>query len=127
MKSESGESGEGVRVPAGTGTPFPFEPSLGGRPPVQEAPAAGPALDDAAALDFDEALALVAEHASGPLGAARVRARRPLADPAAVEAELAPVAELLTLAGRGEAVDVPPVPPIEVSPVTRMEPTSPEA
>ncbi len=113
MKSESEENGEGVRVPAGTGTPSPFEPSLGGRRPVQEAPAAGPALDDAAALDFDEALALVAEHASGPLGAERVRARRPLADPAAVETELAPVAELLALAGRGETVDVPAVPPID--------------
>ena len=76
-------------------------------------PAARPDVSAAAALDFDRALDLVAGYARGPLGAERVRARRPLEHPSLVAAELAPVAELLVVAGRGESLDVPPVPPID--------------
>src|SRR5712664_755176 len=43
-----------------------------------------------ATLEFPEALSRVAEHAAGPLGAARVRARRPEQDPATIRAALVP-------------------------------------
>lgn len=45
-------------------------------------------------LEFHPALGRVAEHAQGPLGAARVRARRPSFDPAVIREALAQVAEL---------------------------------
>ncbi|MGE0440726.1 MAG: endonuclease MutS2 [Gemmatimonadales bacterium] len=61
-------------------------------------------------LEFGRVLEVVAEFASGPLGAERVRARRPLVDPVLIAADLAPVAELLVVYQRGESVDVPPVP-----------------
>jgi DNA mismatch repair protein MutS2 len=65
---------------------------------------AGPALEFARVLDG------VAGFAAGPLGADRIRARRPGADPAWVEAELAPVAQLLAWYRRGHTLDIPPVP-----------------
>jgi len=67
------------------------------------------------ALDLDQVLDVVAGHARGPLGAERVRRRRPHDDPVVARLELAPVAELLTLWDRGVVIDVPPVP--EVGPV----------
>jgi DNA mismatch repair protein MutS2 len=62
-------------------------------------------------------LDLVAEHARGPLGAARVRSRRPRAEVEGIREELAAVGELLALAERGESIDIPPVP--ELEPVLR--------
>ena len=45
-------------------------------------------------LEFPAALDLVAGHAAGPLGAARVRSRTPATDPATIRDALAQVAEL---------------------------------
>ncbi|MDP3912021.1 MAG: hypothetical protein Q8Q14_16680, partial [Gemmatimonadales bacterium] len=45
-------------------------------------------------LEFPAALDRVAAHAAGPLGAARVRDRRPATDLPAIRAVLAQVAEL---------------------------------
>ena len=83
------------------GTPFQFLAAV-----------SGPTND---ALEFHRALDVVAAHARGPLGAERVRQRRPSSNHVEIEGALAPVAELLTLWGRGEAIDIPPVP--ELGPV----------
>lgn len=68
---------------------------------------------DAATLDtleFGAALELVAARTAGPLGAERVRARRPSTDPDSVRTALRPVGELLVLLRRREEMVVPPVP-----------------
>ncbi len=65
------------------------------------------------ALEFEAVLGIVAGYAAGSLGAARVRARRPSADPIWVAAELRPLAELLAWSAQGHRLDVPPVPPID--------------
>ena len=83
------------------GTPFQFLAAVSG--PTNEA------------LEFHRALDVVAAHARGPLGAERVRQRRPSSNHFEIEGALAPVAELLTLWGRGETIDIPPVP--ELGPV----------
>jgi DNA mismatch repair protein MutS2 len=57
----------------------------------------------------------VAEHAAGPLGAARVRSRRPEYDPAAIRAALAQVAELAALLITDESIRAEPVPDITQS------------
>jgi DNA mismatch repair protein MutS2 len=79
-----------------TGTPLPL-------PPEDAATAL-------ATLEFATVLDRVAGHAAGPAGAARVRARRPTADLAWAQHELALVGEAMALARRGEGVvaeDVP--------------------
>jgi DNA mismatch repair protein MutS2 len=63
-------------------------------------------------LEFPAALEGVAAHAAGPLGAARVRSRTPVADPAAIRAALAQVAELAALLLRDDAIRAEPVPDI---------------
>jgi DNA mismatch repair protein MutS2 len=63
-------------------------------------------------LEFPAALARVAAHAAGPLGAARVLARRPSADPAAIREALAQVAELAALLLTDDAIRAEPVPDI---------------
>jgi len=63
-------------------------------------------------LEFADAVELVAGHAAGPLGADRVRGRRPSSDAAWIEGELAPITELLDLFAQGDGVDVAPVPPL---------------
>ena len=83
------------------GTPFQFLAAV-----------SGPTND---ALEFRRALEVVATHARGPLGAERILQRRPSSDRFEIEGSLAPVAELLTLWGRGEVIDIPPVP--EMGPV----------
>lgn len=88
---------DGVRVPRGASTPSRF--------PVEFGVAAQ-------ALEFGAVLDLVAGYASGPLGAARVRARMPSVDRALVTEELETVGELLVLFERGRTMDVPPVPEI---------------
>ncbi len=81
------------------GTPFQFGPG---------------ASDSAAAiLEFDRVLDLVAGFAAGPLGAARVRARRPSDDLGWIRDELARVGEILAVLVRGDAVDAMPVPELE--------------
>jgi len=87
---------DGVSAHWSAGTPSPLEP---------EAVAA--ALD---VLEFQQVLELVAGHAVGPLGAVRVRSRRPSADLQWIHAELAPVAELLGCYADGNDLDVPTVP-----------------
>src|SRR5438477_882007 len=63
-------------------------------------------------LEFPAALERVAEHAAGPLGAARVRSRRPVADGDAIRAALAQVAELAALLLRDDDIGAEPVPDI---------------
>ena len=79
------------------GTPFPFSAGL--------TAALGP-------LQFLEVLDVVGGFARGPLGAERVRSRRPSLDPAAAAGDLVPVAELLNVWGT-DSIDVPPVPELE--------------
>src|SRR5438094_10412100 len=63
-------------------------------------------------LEFPAALERVAEHAAGPLGAARVRSRRPVADGDAIRAALAQGAELPALLLRDADIRAEPVPDI---------------
>ncbi len=63
-------------------------------------------------LEFPAALERVAAHAAGPLGAARVRSRRPAADPDAIRAALAQVAELQALLLADETIRAEPVPDV---------------
>ena len=57
----------------------------------------------------------MAEHAAGPLGAARVSARLPATDAAAIRAALAQVAELAALLITDDAIRAEPVPDITAS------------
>ena len=66
-------------------------------------------------LEFPAAVALVASHAAGPLGAARVRARVPATDAAAIRAALAQVAELAAYLLTDDALRAEPVPDIAPS------------
>ncbi|MFI5236160.1 MAG: endonuclease MutS2, partial [Gemmatimonadales bacterium] len=83
-------------VPTGAGTPFAL-------PPERYAAA----LD---ALEFSGALDAVAGFAAGPLGAARVRDRRPSANAEWIREELAAVGEVAALEriGRGPAIAAAP-------------------
>src|SRR5438477_5464519 len=63
-------------------------------------------------LEFPAALERVAEHGAGPLGAARARSRRPVADADAIRAALAQVAELAALLLRDDDIRAEPVPDI---------------
>jgi len=63
-------------------------------------------------LEFPAALERVAAHAAGPLGAARVRSRTPVADTEAIRAALAQVAELAALLLRDDSIRAEPVPDI---------------
>src|SRR5438445_12365216 len=66
-------------------------------------------------LEFPEALARVAAHAAGPLGAARIAARQPSTDVATIRAALAQVAELAALLITDESIRAEPVPDITQS------------
>ncbi|HEX4574329.1 MAG TPA: hypothetical protein VH158_04310 [Gemmatimonadales bacterium] len=61
-------------------------------------------------LEFPAALERVAAHAAGPLGAARVRSRRPATTPEAIRAALGQVAELQAVLLEDERVRAEPVP-----------------
>src|SRR6185503_3426432 len=63
-------------------------------------------------LEFPRALARVALHAAGPLGAARVSGRLPDTDPDSIRAALAQVAELAALLITDETIRAEPVPDI---------------
>jgi DNA mismatch repair protein MutS2 len=81
----------------------------GGTPsPLPEAQSA----DALETIEFAEVLELVAAHAVGPLGAARVRARRPGDDVGWIAGELARVGEVAALFRRGDALLVHPIPDV---------------
>jgi len=93
---EAGQAGatHGVRVSEDTGTPLPLS-------------GAENALDT---LEFAQALDAVAARAAGPLGAARLRARRPATELAWIDGELASVEEVAALSRRQTPILVEPVP-----------------
>ncbi len=88
----------GVSAHRSAGTPFPLPPEA--------------SADALAVLEFGSALELVAGFAAGPLGANRVRSRRPVDAAAWIAGELAPIAELLDVFAEGGGIDVAPVPPL---------------
>src|SRR2546423_626355 len=63
-------------------------------------------------LEFPEALARVAAHAAGPLGAASISARQPSSDAADIRSALAQVAELAALLITDDTIRAEPVPDI---------------
>lgn len=63
-------------------------------------------------LEFPAVLEVVAGFAAGPLGAARVRARRPVADVAWIRDELALAAEVAALLRRGDTLQAEAVPDV---------------
>jgi DNA mismatch repair protein MutS2 len=87
-------------VPAHTrgGTPSPL-------PPEESA-------DALETIEFDQVVALVAARTVGPLGGARVRARRPTDDLAWIAAELEQVGEIAALFRRGDVLLVEPIPDV---------------
>ena len=90
-------AGDGVSGrPARSGTPSPLDDPL--------------TLDALDTIELDAVLSLVAAHAAGELGAARVRSRRPVADVAWIRHELAAVTEVAALFRRGDALLAEPVP-----------------
>jgi len=94
VRSSSG----GVPVQATSGTPLPL---------------ADPGTADALeTIEFAVVLDRVAEHAAGPLGAERVRARRPTEDPVWIRIELARVGEVAGLFRQGDGLLAEPLPDI---------------
>jgi len=83
MREDPEQSRDGVPASEDAGTPFALPGHLSD--------------DGLAALEFGAALDLVAALAAGPLGAARVRARRPSTAPAWCRDELADVEEIRRL------------------------------
>jgi DNA mismatch repair protein MutS2 len=82
---------------------------LGGTPsPLPQAQCAE-ALET---IEFAEVIGLVAGHAVGPLGAARVRGRRPTDDPAWIAGELARVGEVAGVFRRGDTLLAEPIPDV---------------
>src|SRR5438874_6439163 len=63
-------------------------------------------------LEFPEALARVAAHAAGPLGAASISARQPSSDATDIRSALAQVAELAALLITDDTIRAEPVPDI---------------
>ena len=91
-------SPHGVPAHAQGGTPSPL-------PPDQSA-------DALETIEFGQVLELVAGRAVGPLGAARVRGRRPTDDLAWIRGELARVGEVAGLFRRGDALLAEPIPDV---------------
>ncbi len=81
--------------------------SAAGTPSCLSDAAVGAALAD---LEFGHVLDVVAGHAAGPLGAARVRDRRPTADAGWIREELALAAEIAAVFRRGDKIVAEPVP-----------------
>ncbi len=81
----------------------------GGTPLPLPADQAADALDT---IEFRSVLELVAGHAAGPLGAARVLSRWPTADVGWIREELARVGEVAGLFRRGDALLVEPIPDV---------------
>jgi DNA mismatch repair protein MutS2 len=91
-------SPDGVQAQIQGGTPLPLLPEH-----------SKDALDT---LEFDSVLQLVAAHAVGPLGAARVLGRRPTTDIEWISGELARVAEVAALFRRGDSLLAEPIPDV---------------
>ncbi|MGH7629640.1 MAG: endonuclease MutS2 [Gemmatimonadales bacterium] len=99
MTAVEGEPGaDGVPEGPAAGTPS----SLAGPGSVE-------ALDT---IELPAVLDIVAGHAAGPLGAERVRQRRPIADLAWIDRELARVGEIAELFRRGDGLLAEPVPDV---------------
>jgi DNA mismatch repair protein MutS2 len=94
-------SRDGVRAQNRVGTPSPL--------PTDR-------LDDALeTIELGAVLELVAGHAAGELGAARVRARRPITELDQVRAELARVGEVADLFRRGDGLLAEPIPDVSTT------------
>src|SRR5918993_4815178 len=91
-------SSDGVSAQTLGGTPLPL-------PDDQISDALDP-------LEFDGVLELVAQHTVGPLGAARVRGRRPTDDLVWIRGELNRVAEVAGLFRRGDGLVSEPIPDV---------------
>src|SRR5215216_3289842 len=91
-------SSDGVSAQMQGGTPFPL-------PEDQVA-------DALETIEFASVLELVAAHAAGPLGAARVQARRPTDDLTWIGVELDRVAEVAGLIRRGDGLLAEPIPDV---------------
>jgi DNA mismatch repair protein MutS2 len=91
-------SADGVPAQLQGGTPLPL-------PEDQVA-------DALETIEFDSVLELVAVHAVGPLGAGRVRARRPTDDLGWIRAELDRVGEVAGLFRRGDELRAEPIPDV---------------
>ncbi len=91
-------SPDGVPTEVQAGTPSPLP--------------AGQVGEALATIEFDEVVALVAGHAVGPLGAARVRDRRPAGDLWWIRAELALVGEVAGLLRRDDSLLAEPIPDV---------------
>ncbi|HEY7893875.1 MAG TPA: Smr/MutS family protein [Gemmatimonadaceae bacterium] len=72
-----------------------------------------------AVLEFPAVLAVVAERAASPLGAARVRSLVPVDDRARIEQALARVAAVRAIVGGSDGFRPEPIPPID-APLTRL-------
>lgn len=101
------KSPDGVLVSSDAGTPSAF---LGDSAPPAGAGHPDPWAAPLADLEFPAVLELVAARAAGPLGAASIRARRPLSDTEAVREELLRVEQLARLARGGKGVVAEAVP-----------------
>jgi DNA mismatch repair protein MutS2 len=91
-------SPDGVQAQIEGGTPLPLPPEH-----------SKDALDT---LEFGPVLQLVAAHAIGPLGAARVLGRKPTSDIEWISGELARVAEVAALFRRGDSLLAEPIPDV---------------
>ena len=89
-------NGVPTEIMAGTPSPLPEERTA----------------DGLEAIELEPVLDVVAGHAAGPLGAARVRARRPTLDLAWIRRELARVGEVAALFRRGDGLLAEPVPDV---------------
>jgi DNA mismatch repair protein MutS2 len=112
------ESPDGVLVSSDAGTPSVFSGAwrLGGTPARGDGlspDVAGSWFEALQALEFDAVLGDVAARAAGSLGAASVRARRPVSDLPRIREELARVGELATLARAGKGMVAEPVPELD--------------
>ncbi|HEX2251107.1 MAG TPA: hypothetical protein VHH32_12225, partial [Gemmatimonadales bacterium] len=98
MKRVDFDSPDGVPAQTQGSTPLPL--------PAHES---GDALDT---IELEAVLELVAAHAAGPLGAERVRSRRPTMDLSWIRAELDRVSEIAGLVRRGDGLLAEPIPDV---------------
>src|SRR5690606_18493915 len=101
------KSPDGVLVSSDAGTPSAF---LGDSAPPAGTGHPDPWAAPLADLEFPAVLELVAARAAGPLGAASIRARRPVSDTVLVREELLRVEQLARLARGGKGVVAEAVP-----------------
>ncbi len=101
MQAVDSRSRDGVPTQSQGGTPSPL-------PDRHSA-------DALETIEFGPVLELVAAHAVGPLGAARIRARRPTDDISWIRAELDRVAEVAGLFRRGDHLLAEPIPDVSAT------------